>query len=603
MDLFVVMVFQYVSSQYMLIWISLIALGTSQQLQEIGYSSIAKGSQLYQKDLTCPTWFIPVLHANNITFCECNDHQIESGAVIKCPRKRKIRLDHMEEYGKDELNVSILIEYCMTFNLTTKQIILGTCPYYDFKNEETSQFDFYVIVPSNVADLNDYMCQFIRREGELCNRCINGTGLGSSITRLSGKCFYCDHHNMHAAIWTGFIAWELLQSTLVFAIILLCSVPANTGPLNAFLFLSQILSVFVMTNKRATKWWIHLASRNAGGNGISKLIEAFQSFYVFWFDFNVLDIHSCISENISAVQMVALQYLSPLYILFLIIVVSVCTNLHYMGCRLLNCLCRPFPVCMRRLAMNWDPLSSIVNTIATFIVLVYTKVLYISFTLITPWKIYNQSGELPFKVMPFNSSIHFLSQEHLPYFCLALTMLTLFCVLPLIILFILPMKCFAQLLNRKPLSNLNWIPLHTFADAFTGCYKNRTGPQKRECRYFASLYLFFRFAYISLLFSVSYSHIWPTLVSLSILMFLLFAVVQPYRKKWLNTVDSTALFLLTVGTILIFYSAQVASIPVWLLGVLLIIPFFYFVAIIAYKIVVRRCILKCQSGHTYKASK
>ena len=556
-------------SQCMLVGISLAALGTS-QLQEMG---IAKESQPYYKDLTCPTWFIPVLHASNITFCECNDHQIEDGAIIECPHKKKIRLDHVEEYGEDELNVSLLQTYCITYNFITRQIILGLCPY-KFYVQKTHTF---YTIPSKISELNAHMCHIARREGELCSRCINGSGLG--LFSRKGKCYYnCNH----AIKWIGFIANEFIVPTLVFAVILLFKIPTNTGPLNGFLFVSQIISVYILLQPEGFLKF-HSTSFYYKHEGF---IEVVETFYTFWFNQLTWKFTEgiCISNTTSALQVIALQYLSPLYMLFWIIIISISIKLYNKGCRLLNYLCRPFQVCMRRLAMNWDPFSSIVNTIATFIVLVYTKVLYISFTLIAPSNVYNQSGELPFKVMPFNSSIHFLSQEHLPYFCLALTMLTLFCVLPLIILFVLPMKCFARLLNRKPLSNLNWTPLHTFADAFMGCYKNRTGVERKECRYFGSLYLFVRFLYLLCLFFTKNLFTWLTLMAIPISMFLLFSVVQPYRKKWLNIIDSATFFLLTLATVLSFSKLYMIGTPLWSLQVLLSLPPVYFVSLVVYKI-------------------
>ena len=218
----------------------------------------------------------------------------------------------------------------------------------------------------------------------------------------NGKCFRC-HHSVVVG-WILFIASELVPATLVFALILLCRVPTNTGPLNTFLFFSQIISVITLKNLRLFEF-------NHGGISLlSHNLEAIGVFYGFWFDpVDMFYNNWCITENISAIQVVVLQYLSTFYISFLIVVVSVCIKLHYKGCRLLKCLCRPFQTCMKKLAIKWDPLNHTVNSYATFITLIYTKVLYTSLTLITPSKVYNQSGELPFKVMSYNSSIHFLS--------------------------------------------------------------------------------------------------------------------------------------------------------------------------------------------------
>ena len=547
--------------------------------QEIVGSSISSESQQ-----NCPTWFTPVLHKNGTVFCECNDKSIEDGTVLKCPSKREICLNCMRDYGRDELNVSIFVSFCMTHNFTTDQTILGVCPYHQARS---SRFDFFFTLPSNLSDLNGFMCHVTKHKGELCNRCIDGHGLG--VFNENEKCLTCKH--VYVSNWIWFIGLELIPPTLVFVVILLCRIPANTGPLNAFIFISQIISTIVAMKTADTE-----QNFSTSGNVIvSKIAKGIEVFYSFWFDQYIWNVNLCISKDISAIQVIALEYVSPLCMLFLILSVSICIKLHYNGCRLLNVLQRPFLCCARKLAINCDPLSSIVNAFATFIVLVYTKILFISFNLIAPSRVYNQSGELPFKILSYDSSIHFLSRQHTAYVCLALIMLVLFCVLPLLVLFVLPTKCFAMLLNRKSLNSLNWAPLHAFSDAFMGCYKNRTGPEKSECRYFASLYLVFRFLFLFCLFFVQYSYTWLTLVSISILMFLLFAVIQPYRENWLNIVDSVAFFLVAVAIILFSYEIHVAKLPKWLLGIIICIPIIYFISFISYKVIIQRCFIKCHS--------
>ncbi len=152
-------------------------------------------------------------------------------------------------------------------------------------------------------------------------------------------------------------------------------------------------------------------------------------------------------------QVIALQYISALYPLFLILLSSIIIKLHYHGCKVLVYTWRPFQYCKSRLGVEWDPISSIIHTFATFILLVYTKIMVVSYYLLTPSRIYNESGELPYKIIPYDASIHFLSHQHMPYVVLALIMLTIFCGLPLLVLFLYPMACFQKLLNKTtPLS-------------------------------------------------------------------------------------------------------------------------------------------------------
>ena len=68
-------------------------------------------------------------------------------------------------------------------------------------------------------------------------------------------------------------------------------------------------------------------------------------------------------------------------------------------------------------------------------------------------------------------------------------MLTVFAILPTLLMLLYPTRTFQKCLNC---CGLRCLPLHIFMDAFQGCYKNGTDGT-RDYRYFAGLYLLFRF--------------------------------------------------------------------------------------------------------------
>lgn len=256
-------------------------------------------------------------------------------------------------------------------------------------------------------------------------------------------------------------------------------------------------------------------------------------------------------------------------------------KLHYRGCKILLCVCRPFQYCKSRLGVKWDPFSSIIQTFSTYILLVYTKIIVVSYDLLAPSRVYNQSGELPYKILSYDSSIHFLDQHHLPLFIFALCMLAIFCVLPTLILLLYPIERFQKLLNQiAPFSIRE--ALRTFTEAYMGCYKDRT--DGLECRYFASFYFLFRVVYLTCLFFVEYSYVWFALIITPWFISLLFAMVQPYKKKWLNIVDSVTFTFIALATLLLVYDIHISRIPLWILQSLLSLPLFYFVGLFIIKL-------------------
>lgn len=546
------------------------------------------------RDTVCPTWYTQVNESGDI-WCTCNDKMVQRGYVVKCPKKDRICMTcgDQQTIGRDDFNVSILMGYCMTHNFSSRQSLLAACPY---NSHPSNSDDFMVMLPSSLSELNDYMCLNFQREGDLCSSCINDTG--PSLFGRTGMCFFIENS---ALTWFYFLSLELVPPTAVFCIVLFCRIRATTGPLNAFIFFCQMFyTVTALQRQAVTKSFGVIDSnewRSAAEGAKSIFLDAIGSFYTFWDNQYAFTIQSTVTASLSSMQMVAIQYLPALYPLFLIVLSYVVIRLHYNGCRLLIYAWRPFQYCKARLGINWDPMDSIVHTFATFVLLVYTKIIEVSYNLLAPSRVYTESGELPYKVMPYDASIRFLSLQHLPYVILALSMLSTLCGLPVLVLLLYPMACFQKFLTKTTSPHFRQM-LRTFTESYTGCYKDKTTFQSLECRYFASFYFLFRVVYLSCLFFAEYSYVWLALMVLSILICLLFALIQPYKCKWLNMLDTIFFALAAVGTLLYAYDIHIARIPLWVPNSLVSMPLLYFLSFMSYKIFARikRCLAHCRAG-------
>ena len=539
-------------------------------------------------NLECPTWFTPQ-QVNGDYLCTCSTEHTRG--IIRCPDVSRIRLQNIHQLGRDDLNVTMESGYCMTYNFSTQQTLLALCPYYKVQQDSEP----FVKMPSNLSELNGFTCDFSNREGDLCHRCAssNSSTRGPSIF-ARGKCSKIGKSALH---WLYFLMVELLQPTIFFFLVLLCKLRATTGPLNAFIFFCQMWTIVISLHQGTFVSLFDL--RDSSDLDLQSVTaEMVDSFYAIWYSqyIQVWTAQFSLLVNISAIQVVALQYLSALYPLLFILLSCTMIRLHYSGCKILICLWRPFQYLQYRLGVNFDPISSIVHTFSTFLLLAYTKVLVVSFSLIAPSRIYNQTDELSYKIMSYDASIHFLSRQHLPYFALALCMLT-FCGVPLLVLLLYPVQWFQRFLNKTTPPSLRLI-LYKFADSYMGCYRDRTSSKGGECRYFASLYFLFRIVYLSCLFFTKYSYVWLALVMVPMIISSLFAILQPYREKWLNVVDAVAFSLGAFIPLLYAYNIYIAKISMWIPNVCIALPLLYFAGYMTYNVIIkiRVCCVKCRTG-------
>ena len=89
----------------------------------------------------------------------------------------------------------------------------------------------------------------------------------------------------------------------------------------------------------------------------------------------------CISNHIKTVHALALEYLVAFYPIFLILITYVCIKLHDNNFRLVVWLWKPFHRHVVHFRRRWDSTASIINAFTTFLLLSFSKILYVSFTL------------------------------------------------------------------------------------------------------------------------------------------------------------------------------------------------------------------------------
>lgn len=184
----------------------------------------------------------------------------------------------------------------------------------------------------------------------------------------------------------------------------------------------------------------------------------------------------------------------------------------------------------------------VIDAFATMLVLSYVKILNISFELLLPAPLVDESGVRKDTVVYYSGDLKYFGAQHLPYAILAILMSLTFNILPLVVLTLYPCRCF-----QWCLSNCWKGPrVHNVMDDFYRCYK--TTP--RDCRCFGAVYLYLRLINLSLLL-VALSPVYFTLVAILYLsMAILIALVQPHKVKVHNIINAMLFFVIAVTKII-----------------------------------------------------
>ena len=482
---------------------------------ESKHDKVQESTAAVSHDQQCPTWFFPDPPSNGS--CRCgNDVQ----DTVRCKNSTK--------------EAAILNCYCMTYNKSTGPVV-GACFYNcmnpTLKNELHRFHELHHLLPSNITELNNYMCGYFNREGQLCGRCKENYSI--PVYSYDLNCVQCSASPFN---WVKYILAAFLPLTVFFVLVVSCRLSATSPKLLAFVFFSQ--SFAKGDNVRAmlevTKLYPIL----------TKFARVVLALYGIWnLDFfRTLLPHICV--NVGTLQALALDYAVAFYPLILLVVTYMVIQVHACNFRVIRVMCRPFHRWTERFRNQWDVRTSIVEAFATFLLLSYLKLLSVSFDFLTPTQVYNGNGTLVGLYLFYDATIEYFGDEHLPYGVLAVFVLLVFILFPLLLLLLYPMRCFQRCLGC---CGVRWHALPIFIDAFQGCYKDGTNGT-RDCRYFAAAFLIARIL-LCVVFSLNQTgmfYVAGLFVFLALAMAIV--IVKPYKPRFstYNAVDSVLVLIMAL---------------------------------------------------------
>ena len=513
----------------------------------------ACGGELLQVDQhECPTGLVPHLSNGTMT-CECATDTF----YIKC--------------DKGSNSTKLLIQYCIAYDEVNNRTIVGKCPYsYHIRQNRSGS---YVELPQNISELNEFMCGGLNRTGPLCGKC--KPGFGPVVFSYSLQCMKCLDSGLG---WLLYIFLAAFPTTFFFLIIVIFKIDIISGPMNAVIFGCQILMISLNVTR-------NIPIENIVSKPLQSLIYTTVTIYgIFNLDFFRYIIPPfCASSQLSVLQVVSLEYIIAFYPLFLIIIMYICIQLHTKDFKVIVYLWRPFQSCCAscNILKKWDPLESLIHAFVAFFLLSYSKILVTSLTLLKSNDLFNTTADIVRPtVVYYDASVKYFGTEHLPFALLAILVLAVFIVLPVLLLLLYQTRAFQLCLGC---CNARWqLALRTFVDAFQGCYKDGTADTP-DWRCFSGLYLLFRvMANVNSVFWENYMEL---LMATHLgLWSLLFGLLRPYKKTWLNIFDSVVLALFCFARVIQSHMVTNVSPILYTLAAL---PFLYITVYTTYKLLSR----------------
>ena len=398
--------------------------------------------------------------------------------------------------NRTESDISFISGYCPT----------GFCTLTRFKGD---------LLPPNAdtKPLNDLICR-PNREGVLCSKCKENISV-----YFHSQTFKCGKQDLCHLGWLFYILSDIVPVTIVFVIVLAYNISFTSGSMNGFIFYAQVISFFQTTAHS------RISATERVKQALRVIVTVYKMFNLQFFDHDSLSF--CLLRHANNLTIMRFQYVSFIYSFLLLVFILVMFRVCNIRRIKLVCRCRVHSI-----------QNSMIHGLSAFLVLCFAQCANISLSLLSYGQIQGKRERAIRTVVFLYGGYDWFGHKHLWYVLPALIIAFFMILIPLVILLAYPNghKCLhiLKLRERKcTLAISKLIPIHKlkpFLDSFQGCFKD-------NCRYFSGLYFLYR-VLILLNVSMNYTnYFYITLQVQLIVMLLLHAAFQPYRKRKHNIID------------------------------------------------------------------
>ena len=465
---------------------------------------------------------------------QCHDHSWIREKDCKCGSD----LDGIVSCVESEY-VFIKSQFCMTIHGDFGEEVVGRCPYtyLKFNDPNVTSIGLFYKVPPDIHNLDNVLCNRFNRHGLLCSKC--NKGYGYSMYPDFRVCVKCQPKDF-ARNTVTYIAISFGPLTLFLVLVVCFRINAASAPMNAFIFISQ-----VFTQPPFTRGFIRTIDGSFLPHSANVFMKILFSLYGIWnLNFFVSFIPRFCLPHESAFDIIMLSYAIALYPLVVLVLLYLCIELYSRDFRILVWLWKPFHICYSRFKRHWDIRASIIDAFATFLLLSYTKILFISVDVLAPSTLWLKNGSTVGVVSYFDASFKLSPNPRTVLTIIGILLLMFICtLLPTILLLLYPCGFCQSCLTR---TRLHFQSLHFLMYSFNGCYKDGT-TYRLDCRFFAAFFLIARMV-INIQYIVLYYNYTTSVAITSIALAIAIAAMQPYRKAYshFNRLDPLMIFFLVI---------------------------------------------------------
>ena len=395
--------------------------------------------------------------------------------------------------------------YCSSADkslLCTAHCPLGFCSY------EYNKTGPVHLLPAHSSDLDSFVCGPTRM-GVLCGKCSENYSV-----YFHCHTYKCGPNHLCNMGLLFYIMSELLPLTVLFLLIMFLNIRFTSGTINGFILFAQVLDSLSIDANGAIQF----------PPAIGFLTKCHQFIYrLFNLDFFSTDhLSFCLWEGATVLDAMAMKYVTITFALGLVF----CTVLALNTWR-----CRRFFSSLKRRTLK----GAVIHGLSAFFVMCYSQCTRVSFQILS--SVYLYKGNNFYRKVVFRSGeLQPFHGEHLKYAIPAIIFQLTLVMVPPILLLVYPLLC--KILGVCSLSEsqvanklTRYIPLQLL-DSFQGCFQN-------NLRLFAGLYFLYRmFALAAYAFATSFNQFYTFVELQLILILMLHAVAQPYKKRWHNIVDT-----------------------------------------------------------------
>ena len=329
----------------------------------------------------------------------------------------------------------------------------------------------------------------------------------------------------------------------MYFLVVIFHIRATSSPLSALVFMSQIV---VYTIRLNVPFHMYIENKVTGFPYVAlQVLLVLCGIWSLDFFRSVIP-PFCVSSNIKAVHALALEYLVAFYPIFLILITYVCIKLHDNNFRLVVLLWQPFHRYFVHLRRRWDSTASIINAFTTFMLLSFSKILYVSFTLLYTFHIqYNHGDHLSKCVLYYDSTVECHTQEYTTFAAIAGCVLVIFIICPTILLILYSTRLFRRCISCCGFRR--WHAVQMFVESFQGQYKDGTNGT-RDFRMLSASFLTLRILILVLFLNRHRlsSHTSQLQCVVYVCFTCFYAITRSYKLNFVNNVDIVILFLLEI---------------------------------------------------------